>query len=134
MREKHFFKNFKMSYLRVKKLRKIGKTVITEMELHGLFSLVRYQLVRSKYTNKHLNTLFILLIPFICFFIHVTVCACTFSLLKLKWNLTKPCYPKYLHTLSWVCVLGQRGLVSHVSQEARCSVINNSSFRLYLAL
>lgn len=31
MREKHFFKNFKMSYLRVKKLRKIGKTVITEM-------------------------------------------------------------------------------------------------------
>jgi len=27
----------------------------------------------------------------------------------------------------FVCVLGQRGMVSHVSQEARCFVINNSS-------
>ena len=31
MRKKHLKKVFKMSYLMVKKLRKIGKTVITEM-------------------------------------------------------------------------------------------------------
>lgn len=72
MRKKHFFfLNFKMSYLRVKKLRKIGKTVITKCikELHGLFSLVRVptgKIKIYKQTFKH----FVYFIDSIHLFLH----------------------------------------------------------------
>lgn len=138
MRKKHLKKVFKMSYLMVKKLRKIGKTVITEMHKGTSQFAQSSQGVptgKSKYTNKYLNSLFNLLIPFICFFILATVRACTYSLQKLKWNLTKPCCQNTCaHSRVCLCVLGQGGLVSHVSQQTRCSVINNFSFELYFAL
>lgn len=111
MRKKHFFFNFRWAIWGWRSWKKLGKQKCIK-ELHGLFSLVReYQLVRSKCTNKHLNPLFILLIPFICFFIHVMVCACTFSLQKLKWNLTKPCCQNtcaHCHGCVCVCVGTER--------------------------
>lgn len=60
-----------MSYLRVKKLRKIGKTVITKCikELHGLFSLVRVptgKIKIYKQTFKH----FVYFIDSIHLFLH----------------------------------------------------------------